>query len=396
MRNTAFFPANSVVSWDKRHTGMEISYWEKSSFYAEKDIIIVGAGLQGLWSAYELKKQKPALNILIVERGPVPHGASTRNAGFSCFGSPTELLHNANLNGEDRMLFGVENLFKGIQKIQRIFPSSVIDYTPCGGYECLDNNLHDVANIYDQLAWLNKQTRSITGTERTFIQADHKLQQLGLQNFDGLVENTLEGALHSGKLLQALTQLVQQMGVEILTGVEIVHVEPGATVELHTARGITFKAGSVLFCINAFTGTFFPQLHIKPGRGQVLISSPIEGLALNGTFHYDEGFYYFRNVGNRILLGGARNKAFEEETVTTLTTSTTIQSALEAFLSKHFITPSPITIEQRWSGIMGFTPNKLPVLEQVYDNVWSVVACNGMGVALTPIMAEEVAGVMMA
>lgn len=370
---------------------MEISYWEKSSFYAHKDVIIVGAGLQGLWTAYELKKQRPSLKILIVERGPVTHGASTRNAGFSCFGSPTELLHNARLNGEDSMLYSVENLFKGIQKIQRVFAYAVIDYAACGGYECLDNKLHDITEIYDRLQGLNKLIKPITGTGNTFIRSDEKLAIFGLKGFDGLVENTLEGSLHSGKLIQALMQRVEQMGVELLTGIEIMHAEPGKQVELHSAQGITFTASKAIFCVNAFTSNFFPQLHVKPGRGQVLITSPIEGLKLNGTFHYDEGFYYFRNVGNRILLGGGRNKAFEEETVTTLTTSTTIQSVLEEFLDKHFTVSTPLTIEQRWSGIMGFTQNKLPLLEQVYDNVWSVVACNGLGVALTPVMAEEVA-----
>jgi len=58
------------------------SIWEKESFYGHKDIIIIGSGLVGLWSAWYLKRVQPDLRILIVDRGVVPTGASTRNAGF--------------------------------------------------------------------------------------------------------------------------------------------------------------------------------------------------------------------------------------------------------------------------------------------------------------------------
>ena len=64
-----------------------LSFWEKDSYYADTDIVIIGAGLMGLWSAYELKKAAPSLSITILEKNATPLGASTRNAGFACFGS---------------------------------------------------------------------------------------------------------------------------------------------------------------------------------------------------------------------------------------------------------------------------------------------------------------------
>ena len=44
---------------------------------------------------------------------------------------------------------------------------------------------------------------------------------------------------------------------------------------------------------------------------------------------------------------------------------------------------------------MGFTTNKKPFVGQVEENVFVAVACNGMGVALTPIVAEEVSKKML-
>ncbi|MGC4234401.1 MAG: FAD-binding oxidoreductase, partial [Niabella sp.] len=68
----------------------QISIWEAETFYAPQDIIIVGAGFTGLWTAFYLKQKYPSKKITIIERGPVPAGASGRNAGFACFGSLTE------------------------------------------------------------------------------------------------------------------------------------------------------------------------------------------------------------------------------------------------------------------------------------------------------------------
>src|SRR5688572_19776041 len=112
-----------------------LSIWEKESFYAGRDIIIIGAGLSGLWSAYHLKKLKPSLSITIVERGLIPSGASTRNAGFACFGSFTELLHDLELMGEDKMLQLVNMRYQGLQQIMKSFNPAETGFTLCGGYE---------------------------------------------------------------------------------------------------------------------------------------------------------------------------------------------------------------------------------------------------------------------
>src|SRR5688572_10925063 len=100
---------------------MQLSVWEKESFYAPCDVVIAGSGFVGLWSAYYLKKREPDLRITIIDRGNIPTGASTRNAGFACYGSITELVKDAELMGEDNMLDLVEMRYKGIRRIQKLF-----------------------------------------------------------------------------------------------------------------------------------------------------------------------------------------------------------------------------------------------------------------------------------
>ncbi|MGC4058452.1 MAG: FAD-dependent oxidoreductase [Chitinophagaceae bacterium] len=67
-----------------------ISYWEQASF-TRYDCIVIGAGLVGLSTAIEWRMRFPGQRILVLERGLMSTGASSRNAGFACTGNPLEL-----------------------------------------------------------------------------------------------------------------------------------------------------------------------------------------------------------------------------------------------------------------------------------------------------------------
>src|ERR1700709_2373587 len=114
-----------------------VSVWEKESFYAPADVLIAGSGLVGLWSAYFLKKRHPKLKVTIVDRGVIPTGASTRNAGFACFGSLTELIADSGQMGEDKMLELVEMRCRGLKRIEKTFGDKKIGYERYGGYELI-------------------------------------------------------------------------------------------------------------------------------------------------------------------------------------------------------------------------------------------------------------------
>ena len=370
-----------------------MSIWEKESFFAPRDVVIVGAGLAGLWSAYEIKLKYPNASILILERGLIPTGASTRNAGFACFGSPTDFLRDRARSNEETMWRLVEMRYQGINKIRKIFSDEEIDYTPCGGYECLSSELTDIKALEKMTEELNEGMKKITGIDEVFKWSSEKLEESGLSGFDAMISNTLEGGLHSGKLLQALAQKVQSMGVEIMTSVEVTGwEEKGSIVRIDSDKGFTFESKQLVVCTNAFTNEISKDVSITPARGQIIVTSPIPGLKLNGTFHYDEGFYYFRNLGDRVLLGGARNKDMKNEQTNEFGTSEKIQADLESFLSKHILKDKDYTVDYRWSGIMAFTKNYEPLIQHSSSGtVHTVVVCNSIGVATSPIMAEKVA-----
>ena len=369
-----------------------ISIWEQQSFYAPSDILIVGAGLLGCWTAREIKIKYPTAKVTLIDGAAIPQGASARNAGFACFGSATELLHDAAVAGEDNMLTIAGMRFKGMQKIRAVMGDAVIGYDDCGGYECLTRTAGQNVTA-GQLVQLNRLLKQVTNLDETFTEVSSKLPALGLTGFERLLFNPLEGGLNSGKLLQALLHNVQKLGVNVLMGMPVLaFAHTGNSIQVQTA-GPILQTQQLVFTTNAFLPNFFPGLQIKPARGQILLTPPIAGLQLKGTFHFDAGFYYWRNLGNRILLGGARNADIAGETTTAMETSSTIQQTLLQFLHDHFEQAAGIQAHdlQTWSGIMAMSESKQPVLANPQPDVWAGMCCNGMGVALSPVFAEELA-----
>ena len=375
---------------------MTPSLWEKESFYSHSDVIIAGSGFTGLWSAYYLKKKHPRLSITVIDRGIIPTGASTRNAGFACFGSVTELIKDTAMMGEERMLWLVEMRYKGLSAIRKVFKSREIDYIKSGGYEIIPSVKDDRYNeLAWQVKWLNKVVGPVLKQKKIYRFANEKIAEFGLVDVGQIISNDLEGCLHPGKLCQLLSQLVQGMGVRVLGGATIQRFEESNDeVTLYTDRDIALKADQLLVCTNGFARQLLPQLQINPARGQIFVTAPIPSLKLNGAFHYDEGFYYFRNIGRRLLIGGARNMAIENEKNTEMETTNEIQNTLERFVTRHILPGTQFEITDRWSGIMGVGPEKMPIIKKLSPKIFCAVKMSGMGFALAPVAADTITDLM--
>lgn len=368
-----------------------LSFWEKDVFLKKYDVLIVGAGFSGLWLAYFLKKNAPNTEIAILESGVLPTGASTKNAGFACFGSPTELLENIEVMGHDQAMFWAEQRYRGIKTIEQYFGAD-ISYDDCGGTE-----LFDEKNIFEetkeQLETLNHSIKSIIGNEEHFFVDEKIIGQAGFSGFQYAIKNEVEGSIHSGKLINSMIEMLQALKVKMFFGVEVERFEEHPQeVAVIAKNGMIFNARHLSITTNAFTKILLPEVDLYPGRGQVLITEPIEGLNWRGTFHFDKGYYYFRNYQNRVLFGGGRNLDFNTENTDEFALTDLVQNQLERLLYNNIIPNyKNIKIDQRWSGIMAFDTTKTPVCECLSERLSLSVRMNGMGVALAPTLSEKLA-----
>ena len=131
--------------------------------------------------------------------------------------------------------------------------------------------------------------------------------------------------------------------------------------------------------------------NIVPARAQVLVTKPINNLKVKGTFHLEQGYYYFRNIDQRILIGGGRNLDFKSESTMEFGQTSIVQSKLEELLKNTIIPNINFEIDYSWSGIMGIGNKKKPILKKLSNNVSCGVRLGGMGVAIGASVGRDLA-----
>ncbi|MFN5006118.1 MAG: NAD(P)/FAD-dependent oxidoreductase [Ignavibacteria bacterium] len=372
------------------------SYWEYTAFQ-HVDICIVGAGIIGLSTALECRKRFPNASITILEKAPHGHGATTRNAGFACFGSATELLHDIDVFGSDHALNIAKERFLGLSSLLKRCAPDAIKYEPLGGAELIRE--HELQYLH-RIDEVNAFAENITGDPQTYrIVSAQEQHAFGFsQAVQAVIVNTYEGQLHSGYLHATLESLARAEDIRIEHGSDVLHVndiDEHGTLLVSSQHGeYTLHAQTIILCTNAMMSKLAPELDIKPGRGQVIVTSPIPDLPFQGAFHIDEGFYYFRSLGDRVLLGGGRNLDFEGEETFEFGHSDIIMEALETMLHEIILPKKEFCIDYAWSGLMGFTPDKKPRVSSLSHHVYCAFGCNGMGIALASRIAERIASLL--
>ncbi|WP_162052069.1 NAD(P)/FAD-dependent oxidoreductase [Pontibacter pamirensis] len=376
---------------------MQLSFWEKDTYFSNIDVLIVGSGIVGLNAALHLKNAQPKLKVMVVERGLLPTGASSKNAGFACFGSPSELLDDLAHHPEETVFNLVERRWKGLQRLRQNLGDTAIDYHRWGGYELFEPHQADLYEAcMERLPYLNKQLLPLIGEPDIYRSADSKISTFGFKQVSHLIESTAEGQIDTGKMILALTQKVQALGVLVLNGLEVQELQDDGThVTATTTQDITIKARAALVATNGFAQKLLPQLSIVPARAQVLITKPIPHLRIKGTFHYDKGYYYFRNIGNRVLFGGGRNLDFRAEETMEFGLTGLVQHKLEDLLRKVILPDTPFEVEHRWSGIMGMGAEKTTLVQQVSERVSCAIRLSGMGIAIGSLVGEEGAALVL-
>ena len=372
-----------------------LSFWESNSFI-NYNYIIVGGGITGLSTACALKERNPKASVLVLEKGLLPSGASTKNAGFACIGSYTEKWEDYQRLGESAFLKLIEDRWLGLYLLRKRLGDDHIDYINHGGFELMLNESGADAH---KVETLNKLLEPIL-KKQVFYIAPKFINQFGFNNnmVTDIVFNPFEGQIDTGKMMNTLINYAGILQIRIITGADVTHIEEtndGVAVTCqHNHHPITFKANQAAICTNAFTKQFLPDEEVTPGRGQVLCTSPIEDLKFTGTFSFDEGYYYFRNIGKRIIFGGGRNLDFETETTTQFELNQRIQKQLTFFLEEMILPNTTFTVEQQWSGIMAFNKQKTPLVKRVSPHMVVGARLNGMGVALASKIADDLTKLM--
>lgn len=367
---------------------MNLSYWELKNWFTDIDYTIVGSGIVGLHTALQLRKRFPKSKILILEKGILPQGASTKNAGFACFGSLSEIVDDLKSHTEEEVISLINKRWQGLQLLRKRLGDEALDFKPYGGYELfLKDDDINYKGCISKIPFINEILKPLFKADVFAKEVD----RFGFNNINEyLIFNPFEAQIDTGNMMQSLLKQAISENILILnqqTVTEYHEIDNGVQVSLVDFQ---FNTQKLLFATNGFASGITNGA-VKPARAQVLITEPISNLDIKGTFHLDKGYYYFRNIGNRILFGGGRNLDFEGETTSEFGETELIQTRLEQLLKEVILPNTDFKIAHRWSGIMGLGSSKNPIVEQLSDHVYCGVRLGGMGVAIGSLIGNELA-----
>lgn len=368
-----------------------LSYWEIKTYLSNVDFAIVGSGIVGLNCALRLRERFPKAKILILERGSLPEGASTKNAGFACFGSLSEILDDLKTHSEDEVVQLVKKRRDGLSLLRHTLSDKAMDYRQYGGYELFNKTHHDTyGHCMAEMARVNTLLKPyfkapVFEVRNNPFQFENIYNQLSFTPFEGQID--------TGKMMQALISLVLSKGILILNAASVAHFEDCGNKVYIKTNNFELHSKRMLICTNGFASKLITT-EVKPARAQVLVTKPIKNLPLKGTFHLDKGFYYFRNINQRILFGGGRNLDFKIEETTEMGQTKIIQDALEELLKTTILPHTPFEIDYRWSGIMGVGRSKQPIIKQLSPSVFCGVRLGGMGIAIGSHVGRDLANLV--
>ena len=135
---------------------MQLSYWELKNWFTDVDFTVIGSGIVGLHTALRLRERFPNHKILVLEKGLLPQGASTKNAGFACFGSISEIMDDLQSHSEETVIQLVQKRWQGLQLLRKRLGDAAIDLKSYGGYELfLKNDESTYEACLKQLPFIN-------------------------------------------------------------------------------------------------------------------------------------------------------------------------------------------------------------------------------------------------
>ncbi len=360
--------STSLWQTDLKESGKAFSNNPLQGTY-ETDVAVVGAGITGAATALWLARAGAQVRVL--EARGIAAGASGRNGGFISNGTTESYATIIKRYGRERArclwAFTVRDHEHAVRFIEELEQSG----WPCAyrrnGTLKLAAKEAELEQIIESVSLLNED-----GWEAKLVQRNELSVQLRKAYFGGAYYPA-NGELHPARFVTGLAMLAQQAGAVFHDESPVVGItvnEGGVLLDTPDgklyARTLVLATNAWLPEIGALIGANWLSRCITPIRGQVIATEPMSDQLFPCPCSGDEGYQYWRQLPDgRLVVGGWRNRSFDTEFQTfDETPNESIQRHLDAFVHETLSLPQ-VRIVHRWAGIMGFTPDRLPLIGQL-------------------------------
>src|SRR6185436_12580288 len=322
------------------------------------DVVVVGAGLAG--SSAALALAEAGVQVVWLERDRVAGAATGRNAGLLLQGTAERYDRATAIMGRDRARAIHRLSLENHALIRELVARHAIDcdYRKSGSLQLAGSEMEE-HELLESARLLRED-----GFTAEYVCNDALPPLYTNAGFRVGVVLPDDGELHPVRFVRGLARAAMKAGVRLheTTDVRTIDASTPGDVRVVTERG-TVKAQLALVCLNVYTGALLPWFKdkIDPVRGQMLATGPAPRI-FDRPVYADHGFDYWRQQDDgRIALGGWRNLDPESERGFDDLLHDGIQTRMLDFLHR-FDALADVRITHRWSGIMGFSRDGLPLV----------------------------------
>jgi len=360
---------------------MTVSHWQRAGQKVRDiDLLVVGAGLAGCTAA-AIATQEYRRDVTLIDAGDVAMGASGRNAGFMIRGLNTYYHRAIERYGAAtaRELWAMSE--RSFDMWRSFIASSPF---PVPLDECGSLLLAESPQEAQELE-LAARALEADGIDILF----HSRDPLG-RGYHAAIEQPLDAGVQPYLLVRSI---LAQCGAEFMPNNELIACEPSGDVLIAQTRKAIFRAQYLLLCTNAYSPLLAPYFRGKviPTRAQCLVSEPLDEPPMTSCGYSNYGYMYYRQTfDGRFLLGGGRQHYRREESGSTEDKlNPDVQAYLDSYLRRYF-PDVEAPIAQRWSGIMGFSRDGLPLVGSLPGSprLGFAVGFTGHGLAMAGASVE--------
>lgn len=363
---------------------------------SDADVVIVGAGLSGLWTAHHLKELNPALDVMVVDARQPGFGASGRNGGWCSALFPVDLGDIAERHGRETALRQHEALVSAVASIGGFIESRGIDAGWAHG------GTLTVATNTAQKSRLESALRSRTELgldDHRWLEPDELGARVRVRGALGAVFDPHCAALNPQALVDALVEAVSSAGVRVHGETKVVRTGPGY-VETSGPGGHCFvTARNVVLAAEAWNSSLPGRRRTSvPLYSYALATEPVpastwDAIGWNGRETLAEGrnmvTYAQRTSDGRVVFGGrGAPYAFASDIHSSRDVNDGVHRAVERTMHELFPALEGIRITHRWGGPLGVPRDWHPSVHQDSRSGVTVVGgYTGDGVALSWLSA---------
>ncbi|MDA0913004.1 MAG: FAD-dependent oxidoreductase [Bacteroidetes bacterium] len=364
---------------------MAFSYWESNEWLEGIDLCIIGGGIVGLSSALFARELHPDWKITVIDEDPIGHGGSSKNAGFTCFGSYSELKEDRKLLGNQAALELVQSRINGLRLLLSTFEHEDIGYNASGSFEFFPSGSREPLPNAREIQEMNQWIHQATGFPDTFQLVDAEpIPEYRSHPGEQALFSKLEGTLDTGKLNRRFREKVQQNRIDLINGCRIDTLEKFGNdwrIKIISSKAEKWThIPHVIVATNAFGKELIPHVDVIPIPNLVLVTEPITSWVFNHAVHIDAGYVYIRNIGNRMLIGGGRHWNLDQSQT---------RNQLIKWLHEMFPRTQEVQIEYEWTGILGIGNERSTIVESFGKNGIAALRMGGMGIAIGMNVAKQ-------